>query len=338
MMRAAPAHLVTTFVLATLGVVGAAALGVFVGPGQAATPERVWTALTGGEVPQNVENMVFELRLPRVLLGLLIGAALSVSGTIFQALLRNDLAEPYLLGIGPGALLGVTVAALVAGVTTAGTMPPAAIRSVFALAGAVGVAVLVFSFARRRSRSPTVSVLLAGIAIGAFVHAVATMILHVAIEDWQHVVRWMLGDLGLASYRDAATMAGVLAVSMFAAVRWARDLDVLTLGDESAWHAGVSVRAMLWILGGVACLLAAASVAHCGLIGFVGLVVPHIARGLIGPSHRALVVLAALLGAGLLVFADTVSRNLFAPAVVPLGVVTAALGAPVLALLIHRRA
>lgn len=325
-------------VLAAVGTVAAAVIAMCVGSSRAVGVTDVWAALMGGEVDPLVHDIVFTVRLPRVLLGLLVGAALSVSGAVFQALLRNDLAEPYLIGVGPGALLGVTVAALVFGASGAGTMPPSAIRSVGALLGAIAVAALVFSFARRHLRAPTASVLLAGIAIGAFVHAIATLLLHAAIQDWHHVVLWMLGDLSLAGYGDVALMAAVLVACLVVVIWRSRDLDVLTLGDETAWHAGVAVRQVLWILGGVACLLAATAVAQCGLVGFVGLVVPHIARRLIGPSHRALTVLSAILGAGLLVLADAVARDLFATSSVPLGVVTAVLGAPVLAYLIARRA
>ena len=336
MTRARPVTLVLA--CAAAGMVLAAAVALCTGSSRAVGVADVWTALTGGAVDPIVHDIVFTVRVPRVLLGLLVGAALSVSGAVFQGLLRNDLAEPYLIGVGPGALLGVTVAALVAGASGAASMPPAAMRSVGALVGALCVAALIFSFARRKVHAPSVSVLLAGIAIGAFVHAVATLLLHAAIEDWHHVVLWLLGDLSRASYGDVLLLASVV-VACLAIVLWrARDLDVLTLGDESAWHAGVAVRQVLWVLGGVACLLAAAAVAQCGLVGFVGLVVPHIARRLIGPSHRALTVLCALLGAGLLVLADGLARNLFATANVPLGVVTAVLGAPVLAVLVARKA
>lgn len=337
-MKTRPRPVISVLLLAAAGTVAATAIGLCAGSSRVVGASDVWAALTGGDVDSTVHDIVFTVRVPRVMLGLLIGAALSVSGAVFQALLRNDLAEPYLIGVGPGALLGVTVAAIAFGATGSGSMPPATVRSVGALVGALGVAALIFSFARRKVHAPTVSVLLAGIAVGAFVHAIATLLLHGAIEDWHHVILWMLGDLSLAGYADVGLMAVVFAVCLGVVVWRARELDVLTLGDETAWHAGVAVRQVIWILGGVACLLAAASVAQCGLVGFVGLVVPHIARRLIGPAHRALVVLCALLGAGLLVLADAGARSLFTTASVPLGVVTAVLGAPVLAVLVARKA
>ena len=304
-----------------------------VGPAEGIGLGDVWSAVGGQHERPAVNEIVRTVRLPRVLLGFLVGAALSVSGALFQALLRNELAEPYLLGVGPGALLGVTVAALL---TAEVAMPPPVARGVLAFAGAVGVAALIFSFARRGVRRPAVTVLLAGVAIGATVHAIASGLLY-TMEDWHHVVRWLLGDLGLADYQQVAILAGALAVGGGLAWLWARDLDVLTLGEDAAWYAGVEVRRSLWLFGGIGCLLAAAAVAQCGLVGFIGLVVPHIARRLFGSGHRVLLPASALLGGGLLVLADALARTLHAPQGLPLAVVTAALGAPVLAVLVLRR-
>ncbi|MGE0190557.1 MAG: FecCD family ABC transporter permease [Planctomycetota bacterium] len=317
------------FLLLGSFVVAAAVLGVGVGP-VFVSPGDVLASLTGGEGDRIVETV----RLPRVAAGLVVGASLAVAGALFQALLRNALAEPYLLGVGPGALLGVTVAAVATGVSA---LPPAGLRGGAAFLGALAVGALIFSVARRSVRSPTASVLLAGIAVGAFVHAVATLLLHAAVSDWHVVVRWMLGDLGLATWGDIAFVAGVFVVGGALAGSRARALDVMTLGDEAAWFGGVAVpRALAW-LGGTACLLAASTVAVAGLVGFVGLVVPHLARGVVGTSHRRVLPASALLGAGLLVLADALARTAVAPEVLPLGVVTALLGAPFLAWLVLAR-
>lgn len=318
------------------GFCGAAALlALCLGPSTSVGVADVLRALTGGDVPPHVEQIVWTVRLPRIVLGLLVGAALSVAGLLIQALLQNDLAEPYLIGVGPGALLGVTLAALLVG---HGRMPPALIRSVFAFVGALGVAFVVFGFARRARHAVVTSVLLVGIAVGAFVSAVATALLHVSVPDWADVVRWLLGDLELSTFSDALLLGGVLAVTGTLAIVRSRDLDVLTLGEEAAWLAGVPIRRTLWLLGTAACLLAASAVAVAGLVGFVGLVVPHLARRLVGPHHRAALPAAALLGGGLLVLADGLARTLHPPGGLPLGVVTAVLGAPALLFLISRRA
>lgn len=313
-------------------VVIATTLALCLGP-SGVGPGDVWDALVGAASEDVTVDIVRTVRMPRVFLGLLVGAALSISGVLFQALLRNELAEPYLLGVGPGALLGVTVAALWFGDAA---MPPALARGVLAFVGAVGVAVIVFGFARRAVRRPAVTVLLAGIAVGATVHAIASGLLY-TLEDWHHVVRWLLGDLSLADDQQVVILGAVVAVAGTVAWLRARDLDVLTLGEETAWYAGVEVRRALWLFGGLGCLLAAAAVAQCGLVGFVGLVVPHIGRRLFGSGHRTLIPASALLGAGLLVLADGLARTLHAPQGLPLAVVTAALGAPVLAGLVLRR-
>ncbi len=296
-------------------------------------PGALWDGLLGGPDASTAGEVVHVTRLPRLALGFLVGAALSVAGVLFQALLRNELAEPYLLGVGPGALLGVTVAAVIAGDVVA---PPMLSRGVLAFAGAVGVAILVFSFARRAGRRPAVTVLLAGVAVGATVHAIASGMLYMQ-RDWHATVRWLLGDLNLAGWDQVLVLAPVAVVGTLGAWLFARDLDVLTLGETSAWYAGVAVRRALWLFGGLGCLLAAATVAQCGLVGFVGLVVPHLGRRLLGTGHRTLIPAAALLGGGLLVLADGFARTLLAPRELPLAVVTAALGAPVLAALVLRR-
>ncbi|MDJ0521243.1 MAG: iron ABC transporter permease [Planctomycetota bacterium] len=320
--------------LAVVFVLLAAGAALCMGPAAGVGAGTVWDVLTGAAGADDVgAEIVRTVRMPQVLLGLLVGAALSISGVLFQALLRNELAEPYLLGVGPGALAGVTAAAFLVG---GGAMPGAWARGVAAFLGAIAVAVIVFSFARRGGRRPAVTVLLAGIAVGAFVHAIATGALH-TLQDWHHVVRWLLGDLSLADYEKVAVLGGVLLLGGSLAWVRGRDLDVLTLGEEAAWYTGVEVRRALWLLGGVGCLLAAAAVAQCGLVGFIGLVVPHIGRRLFGPGHRGLIPAAALLGAGLLVLADALSRTLHPPQGYPLAVVTAVLGAPVLAWLVLRR-
>lgn len=278
-------------------------------------------------------EIVRELRAPRVLVGLLVGAALAVAGVLFQALLRNDLAEPYLVGVGPGAALGVTLAALCVG---GEGVPSAEVRSLAAFAGAAGVAALVFTGARRAGRMSAASLLLSGVALGLLVQALATGLLYVAVPRWDRVMQWLLGYLVATDLDDALRVGAVLVVGLGVALWRARDLDALTLGEDAAWLAGVDARRALPLLGGVGCLLAASAVATAGLIGFVGLIVPHLARRVVGAGHRALLPASALLGGGLLVLADALARVLHPPLEIPPGLVTAAVGAPVLLLLLRR--
>ncbi|MFM8386288.1 MAG: FecCD family ABC transporter permease [Planctomycetia bacterium] len=280
-------------------------------------------------------GIVWDLRAPRVLLGVLVGAALAVAGVIFQALLRNDLAEPYLVGVGPGAALGVTLAAWLAG---AQALPSAATRSLAAFLGAVGVAVLVFAGARRAGRTSAATLVLSGVALGLLVQALATGMLYVAVPRWDLVMQWLLGHLVGSAWLDALPVGSALLLGLCVAAWRARELDALTLGEDAAWLVGVDARRTLLWLGAVGCLLAATAVATAGLVGFVGLVVPHLARRVVGAGHRSLLPASALLGGALLVLADALARVLCPPLEIPPGLVTAAVGAPVLLVLLLRRA
>ncbi|MBL9085583.1 MAG: iron ABC transporter permease [Planctomycetia bacterium] len=318
--------------LACLFVLLACLVNLFVG--RARLPARdVLAALVGGDVSATVHAIVHLDRVPRVALGLAVGAALALAGTLFQALLRNPLADPYIVGVGPGALLGAAVAGALglAGRSVAGLSAAAA----GAFVGAVLAAVLVLGVAGRRGRDASARLLLAGVAVGSFVTAVATWALYVENESWQDAVRWLLGSL---AYADGARIRlAALATATLALLAWlrARDLDALALGEEAARLTGVDVARTVFGLSAAACLLVAAAVATAGLVGFVGLVVPHAARRLVGPGHRRLLPVAALLGGGLLVAADAIARS--ARTEVPVGVVTALLGAPVFAFLLRRQ-
>ena len=209
-------------------------------------------------------------------------------------------------------------------------------RGAAALVGALAVSGLVFTAARRCGRDSGPTLLLAGVAIGAFVSSVATALLYVAIPRWDRVVYWLLGHLAPRPAAEIGLVAGVLTVGFAAAFVRARDLDAVALGEEGAWLVGVHVRRLVVVQGLLACLLAAAAVSAAGLIGFVGLLVPHLARGLVGPGHRALLPTALALGGGLLVLADGLARVVHPPLELPVGVVTAAIGAPFLAWILLR--
>lgn len=323
------------------GLLGAALLALCLGTSTVApvagertvTPGDVLAALTGGDVEAGARTIVLDVRLPRVLAGLLVGALLAVAGVLFQALLRNDLAEPYLVGVGPGAALGVTLAALVVG---GQGFPSPALRSACAFVGALSVGALVFAAARRAGRWSATALLLNGVAVGLLVQALATGLLYVAVPRWDLVMQWLLGHLVSADFGDVLRLAVALAVGLGVAWVRARDLDALTLGEDGAWLLGVDVRKAFPLLGAVGCLCAASAIATAGLIGFVGLVVPHLGRRLVGAGHRSLLVASALLGGGLLIVADALARVLHPPLEIPPGLVTAAVGAPALLWLLRR--
>ena len=310
----------------------AALAGLFLGAVPVA-PGEVLSALLGRAGEGVARDIVLLDRLPRVELGLAVGAALSVAGVLFQALLRNPLADPYLVGVGPGALLGASLAGALGLFGTEILWMPA--PGVAAFVGAAVAAGAVLVVAGRGGAAAAPRVLLAGVAVGAFATALATWALYAESENWQNAIRWLLGNLAGA---DAKKIRVATAATLgLAAVTWwkARDLDALALGEDSARLGGVDATRTVFLLAGVGCVLVAAAVATAGLVGFVGLVVPHLARRAVGPGHRLLVPVAAGLGAGLLVLADALARTI-ARVEVPVGVVTALLGAPVFAAVVRR--
>lgn len=304
--------------LAALLVVAAAALlfgTIPVAAGDA------WRALVGGG-DSTTAFVLRELRLPRIVLAALIGAGLGVSGAALQGVLRNPLAEPYLLGVSGGAAVG---AVLAVGAGLALALVPVA-----AFAGAV-LAVLVALFVAHATRSrgdPRVLVM-AGVVVGAFANA-AIMVLMANSDAGtvRNAVWWMMGSVANATWSQAAWLAAYVAAGGALLVARARTLDALALGEDPAAGLGVDVERAARFVYLTASLVAAATVAAAGLIGFVGLVVPHIARRLGASGHRVLLAASALVGAALVIAADLVARVALPPAELPLGAVTAVLGVP----------
>lgn len=265
-------------------------------------------------------NILFEIRLPRVILGGIVGAVLAVAGASYQGVFRNPLADPFLLGVAAGAGLGATVAFAVSG--DSGYVAP------FAFGG--GLAAVLVTYALGRSvggRSPT-SLILAGVAVAAFFTAVQTYLLQQNVETLREVYAWILGRLvtvGWADVRELLPYAVIASSVLFASRRL---LDVLSIGDDEATALGVDVRRVRAVVVIAATLATAAAVSVSGLIGFVGIIVPHTIRLLFGWSYRVIVPLSVLFGAAFLMLADIVARTLIAPAELPIGVVTAFFGAP----------
>ena len=274
--------------------------------------------------------IVLRVRLPRAGLAALVGASLGASGGVFQALLRNPLADPYILGVSGGAALGA-VTALSLGLASPLAVPGAAFL------GAVGALAFVYAVARAHRGSPH-TLILSGVMVGSFCSALLLFLLWAAPADpARAAVFWLAGDLSGAD-PGWLPAAAAWAAAAFAGL-WAQSaaLDLLTQGEEVAADLGLDVgraRLFLFACGGG---LVAASVAMAGLVGFVGLVVPHVVRALWGPAHRRLLPASALLGAAFLLVADGLSRTVLAPAEVPVGVVTALVGAPFFLYLLRRR-
>lgn len=285
-------------------------------------PCVVWGALWG-EGDAGVTAIVRTLRLPRVALGVVIGAGLGMSGAALQATLRNALAEPYLLGVSGGAAVGA-VLAMSAHLTGPATLPIAA----FAGAAAAVVVVLLVARASGSRGDPRVLVM-AGVVVGAFSNAAILVILAGApAETVRGALWWMMGSLGDATWGGAAWIGLYVGIGAALLLVLGREIDVLALGDDPAAALGVDVEHASRRIFLVASLLAAATVAGAGLVGFVGLVVPAIARALGARNARAVICAAAIVGATVLVGADLAARTALAPAELPLGAVTALVGVP----------
>jgi iron complex transport system permease protein len=285
----------------------------------------------GGDA--TVRFILLELRLPRAMLGLLVGGGLAMAGAVFQALLRNPLAEPYILGISGGAAAGA-VLVLVLGVAGAASwfLPGAA------FGGALLAILLVFGVATSASRRLDVRVLLlSGVVVGAFFAAVIALIL--ALSDaptMRGAILWMMGSLSGASWRIVGIVALYTVPAALMLLSLARPLNLMAIGEETAGYLGTDVERTKRLAYGLASLLAAAGVAFVGVIGFVGLVVPHAVRLLIGPDHRVLLPLSAVAGGIFLVLADLGARTLLAPGEIPIGVITAFVGVPFFLLLLRK--
>ena len=305
--------------------------GLATGP-SGVSPHRVILALGGAGSPADAD-IVLRVRLPRVLLAALVGASLSVAGVLFQALLRNPLADPFVLGVSGGAALGgIAVMAFGAGVGLGyAFVPPAAFL------GALAATLLLFGVAGARGRLSSTSLLLTGVVFNAFASAAIVFIASLAgLAEGTSIFLWLIGNLSAARLDAAAGVAVFLAAGLICAVPLARGLDLLALGDEGAAQLGVDVPRMKRLLLLATALMVGAAVSVSGLIGFVGLIIPHLLRLVLGPGHRLLVPAAALGGAAFLVLCDTAARTLLAGRELPVGAVTALVGGPLFLVLLRR--
>ena len=286
-----------------------------------------------GEGDLNVRRIVVHLRAPRAVMAILVGGGLSLSGAVFQALLRNPLAEPYILGISGGAATGAVLALAMGLAASLSWALPAA-----AFAGALLAIVLVLRVAATADHRVDVRVLLlAGVVVGAFFTACMSFVLSISdARTVRSAVLWMMGSLAGSDWRTVWMVTLYTAPAAIALVSLARPLNLFLIGEETAGYLGTNVERVKRIAYGLASLLTAAGVAATGVIGFVGLIVPHSVRLLVGADYRVLLPLAFLAGAVFLTLADVVARTIMSPAEVPIGVITAFVGVPLFLLLLRR--
>ena len=283
------------------------------------------------------DQIIWAFRLPRVLLGALVGAGLAVVGAVLQAVVRNPLADPYLLGISSGASLGAVLVLVQGSASIGGASVPAA-----AFTGAVAATALVYVLARRRGRVTPLRLILAGVAIAyLFQAAYSYVILRTtnaqATQAAQGVLFWLLGSLGAARWSTLTFPSVGLAIGSVVLLLQARSLNAVALGDEAALSLGIPVHRFRIQMLGVTSLVTGVLVAVSGTVAFVGLIVPHLARLLVGADHRRVLPVSALLGAVFLVVVDLVARTAEQGVELPLSIVTAVLGVPFFVWLLRRR-
>jgi iron complex transport system permease protein len=321
-------------VLAALlaALLAAAFLGVAAGPSPLGVGE-IADALLAPERAGAAADIVLRVRLPRVLLAALVGAALAVSGVLFQALLRNPLADPYVLGVSGGAAVGgILVMSLGAGFGLGqSAVPPGA------FAGAVITTVVLYMVAGARGRVSATNLLLTGVVFNAFASAAIIFLASAAgLTEGASIFLWLIGSLSASRVDVAAWVALFLAGGLAFALPAARSLNLLALGEESARQLGVDVERQQRVLLIATSLMVGAAVSVAGLVGFVGLIIPHLLRLLFGPDHRLLVPAAALGGAMFLVLCDTAARTVLGGRELPVGAITALAGGPLFLYLLRR--
>ncbi len=297
-------------------------------------PQEIFSILWQHKTDDSLGLIIWELRIPRLIMAMLTGMTLSVVGGAFQGILRNPLADPYILGVSAGAALGACSSIAlqyVTGIYLANMIP------VFALIGALLSILLVYLFSRKKSQLPMTDLLLAGVAVNFFFSAIITILLALSSRELHSMVFWLMGDLSTAGWKKILLVILPVFLGSFLLIISALELNAMALGEEEALHLGIQtekLRLKIFLIGS---MMIAIVVSFTGLIGFVGLVIPHISRLLVGPDHRIMLPVSALIGAAFLIFCDTLARTIIAPTEIPIGAITAIIGAPLFIHLLKRR-
>lgn len=288
--------------------------------------EQTWDA--------SLETIVLNIRLPRLLLAGLVGANLAVAGATYQGIFRNPLADPYLIGVASGAALGATLGIAVP--IPGGGIQPGMVPFM-AFAGAMLAVAIVYGLARVGNTMPVTTLLLAGVALGSFLSSITSYIMIVNGDKLYHILSWLLGGFALSGWSQVFVILPYSVLGLVIILACARPLNIMQLDEEQAQQLGIDVERMKIILLVAASLITAAAVSVSGIIGFVGIIVPHAARLIWGPDHRYLIPFSTLLGGIFLIAADTVARTVLSPAEIPVGIITAFFGAPFFLYLLRQK-
>jgi iron complex transport system permease protein len=272
------------------------------------------------------------IRLPRILMAGVVGAALGVAGATYQGLFRNPLADPYLIGVAQGAALGAALGFILPWTFLGSNFIP-----LMAFLGAFAAVAVVYLVSRVGKTLPMTTLILAGVAIGSFLISITSYIILISPDKTHGIVSWLMGQFSLANWDQLKLVTPYIAAGLAVIFIFARPLNVMQLDEEQAQQLGINVERTKLILLVAATVITAAAVCFVGTIGFVGIIVPHAVRLIWGPDHRSLLPLSAIAGAILLILADTFSRTVMAPTEVPVGIITAFLGAPFFLIILRQR-
>lgn len=287
-----------------------------------------------GERPDYYERVFWDVRIPRVLLAGLVGAALACAGTAMQAVFRNPMADPFIVGVSTGASLGAVTASLMglAGVAIIGSF----ISPAFAFATALVTVFIVYRLGTVSGKVYVDTLLLSGVAVAAFLGAIVSFMIYYARQEYHRLVFWLLGSLSLSTWPAVAVLFIVVVIGATVVFLFGRDLNALLLGEETAHNLGTDPERLKTDMLVAAAVMTAAAVAFTGVIGFVGLIVPHMVRLVVGADHRMLVPSATVTGAIFLILADSAARTVVAPTELPVGIITAMCGGPFFIYLLRR--
>lgn len=297
-------------------------------------PTEVIKVLLNRSSKETYMIIINQIRLPRILLGLMVGSGLATAGVIFQGIIRNPMVDPYVVGVSSGAGTGVTLGIVLSidliffGINT---LP------LLAFLGGITTVFIVYNLARVGKKLPVLTFLLAGVAMGFLLNAVMSFLMVMGTDSLHKVIYWLMGSLASAGWQDIFMILPYFLLSIIPILYYIKDLNIILLGEDSARSLGVNVERVKIVLITAATFLTAIVVSVSGIIGFVGLIIPHVCRMLIGPDHRKLLPLSALVGAAFLLMSDNIARTLLAPLEIPVGIITAIFGAPYFIYLLKKK-
>lgn len=271
------------------------------------------------------QTIIWSIRLPRVLLGVLVGASLSIAGAAFQGMFKNPMADPFVIGISSGAALGASIAIILRV-----RVPFVGISgiSIFAFVGALITVFVVYNISRIKNKVPVTTLLLAGIAIGQFLTAIMSFLMVIYSNDMAKIIYWTMGSLAGKGWEPLIRIFLPVIISIVLINFFARDLNIMLTGEDSAKSLGINVEKTKMYILVLGTFMVSMVVSVSGIIGFVGLIIPHIVRIIIGPDHRVLLPASALTGGIFMIFADTIARTIISPVEIPVGIITALFGGP----------